>query len=207
MGHLVGVMGDLGTGIFEGGDGGVISADPGVRAEAGPDPGPRGLARRAPYRRFIAADPGGDQMLGALDAAAAAGGRIIGQTHCRGIPVLLSFKTRLPIRCAARVGAGAGPALTEQRRASATRRRASGWSGRPGRATTVVGGASAPGPATRLRGDPSLSRGSAPQPHGHRGGRRRGVHPAEVMIDLALETGFEQLFIQPSLLPDDEAVL
>ena len=37
--------------------------------------------------------------------------------------------------------------------------------------------------------------------------RERGVHPAEAMIDLAVESDFEQLFIQPSLYPQDEAVL
>ena len=37
--------------------------------------------------------------------------------------------------------------------------------------------------------------------------RERGVHPVEAMIDLAVETDFEQLFIQPSLYPQDDAVL
>jgi N-acyl-D-aspartate/D-glutamate deacylase len=36
---------------------------------------------------------------------------------------------------------------------------------------------------------------------------RRGVTPAEAMIDLALETDFAQLFIQPSLYPQAEDVL
>jgi N-acyl-D-amino-acid deacylase len=37
--------------------------------------------------------------------------------------------------------------------------------------------------------------------------RERGVHPAAAMIDLAVESDFEQLFIQPSLYPQDETVL
>ena len=37
--------------------------------------------------------------------------------------------------------------------------------------------------------------------------RRQGVHPAEVMIDLAVASGGDQLFIQPSLYPQDETVL
>jgi N-acyl-D-amino-acid deacylase len=37
--------------------------------------------------------------------------------------------------------------------------------------------------------------------------RIRGGTPADVMIDLALETDFEQLFIQPSLYPQDPEVL
>ena len=35
-------------------------------------------------------------LLDFLDEAAAAGARMIAQTHCRGISVLLSLKTRLP---------------------------------------------------------------------------------------------------------------
>ena len=37
--------------------------------------------------------------------------------------------------------------------------------------------------------------------------RERGVHPAEAMIDLCVESGGDQLFIQPSLYPQDEEVL
>jgi len=37
--------------------------------------------------------------------------------------------------------------------------------------------------------------------------RARGVTPADVMIDLALATDFEQTFIQPSLYPQDPEVL
>ena len=35
----------------------------------------------------------------------------------------------------------------------------------------------------------------------------RGVSPARAMIDLSIESDFEQLFIQPSLYPQDEEVL
>ena len=37
--------------------------------------------------------------------------------------------------------------------------------------------------------------------------RERGVHPAEAMIDLCVESGGDQLFIQPSLYQQDEEVL
>ena len=37
--------------------------------------------------------------------------------------------------------------------------------------------------------------------------RARGAHPAEVMIDLCVASAGEQLFIQPSLYPQDEQVL
>ncbi len=38
-------------------------------------------------------------------------------------------------------------------------------------------------------------------------GRERGVHPAEAMIDLCVASGGDQLFIQPTLYPQDETVL
>jgi N-acyl-D-aspartate/D-glutamate deacylase len=38
-------------------------------------------------------------------------------------------------------------------------------------------------------------------------GRRRGLHPAEAMIDLCVESRGAQLFIQPSRYPQDEEVL
>src|SRR5947207_2535988 len=94
---LVNVMGDLGVGIFE-------------MAGEGPD-NPEGLSKAEiderqrrltvesgiPYTfGLIATDPGGYEALKLIDSAAALGGRMIGQTHCRGISVLMSFETKLP---------------------------------------------------------------------------------------------------------------
>ena len=45
---------------------------------------------------LLATDPGGLDRLAMYDRIAAVGGRMIGQAHCRGINVLLSFLTRLP---------------------------------------------------------------------------------------------------------------
>ena len=44
----------------------------------------------------LVATAGAGHLLDFLDDVAAAGGRAIAQTHCRGISVLLSLKTRLP---------------------------------------------------------------------------------------------------------------
>ena len=50
--------------------------------------------------------------------------------------------------------------------------------------------------------------GLPPNPTHRRGRRARGAsRRCEAMIDLALETDFEQLFIQPSLYPQDPDVL
>ena len=50
-------------------------------------------------------------------------------------------------------------------------------------------------------------RGLPPNPSVAEVARARRVHPAEAMIDLCVESGGDQLFIQPSLYPQDEAVL
>src|SRR6202035_3960414 len=95
--HLVGVMGDLGTGMLEGGAEGVTSDDPVVRERAAERMRSQAVETRVPLTGgLIATNRGGYEMLALIDSIAAAGGRMIGQTHCRGINVLLSFKTRLP---------------------------------------------------------------------------------------------------------------
>ena len=50
-------------------------------------------------------------------------------------------------------------------------------------------------------------RGLPPNPSVADIARARGVHPAEAMIDLSVSSGGGQLFIQPSLYPQDETVL
>lgn len=50
-------------------------------------------------------------------------------------------------------------------------------------------------------------RGLPPNPTVAEVARARGVSPAAAMIDLALESDFEVLFIQPSLYPQNESVL
>src|SRR5579859_538519 len=95
--RLVGVMGDLGTGIFEGGAEGVLSEDPAVRELAAQRMRSLAVETGVPLTGgVIATNPGGYEMLALIDSIASAGGRMIGQTHCRGISVLLGFKTRLP---------------------------------------------------------------------------------------------------------------
>ena len=99
---------------------------------------------------IIATNPGGYEMLDLIDSIAAVGGRMIGQTHCRGINVLLSFPTRLPfdllpewhdVRGAARRTSSCARCAIPAVRERLDRRRR--W-----RATTRAGGASARGPAS-----------------------------------------------------------
>jgi N-acyl-D-aspartate/D-glutamate deacylase len=205
---LVGVLGDLGTGIFETADSAMSDPDPDQRA--------RGLDRvrrlasdtQVPVTFGMVATRGSDYLLDFLDEAAASGGRCIAQTHCRGISVLLSLRTRLPFDL---IGSWAdlrdrplGEQLTvlghpERRRPyvdAAVHADYSGWRG--------VGAQARPPDFEGIR---VYRSGLPPNPSVADVARQRGVHPAEAMIDLCVESGGDQLFIQPSLYQQDEQVL
>ena len=79
---------------------------------------------------IIATDPGRPRDARAHSTASpTAGGRMIGQTHCRGINVLLSFKTRLPFDLLPEWQRGArAPARGAAARAARSRRSARGSS-------------------------------------------------------------------------------
>jgi N-acyl-D-aspartate/D-glutamate deacylase len=149
-----------------------------------------------------------ERLLDFLDEVALTGGRVIAQTHCRGISVLLSLKTRLPFDLLpAWHGLRALP-LSEQLRTlrdpqdrkpfvdAAVHGDYRGWTG--------VGAQARPPDFEGIR---LYERGLPPNPSVADIGRARGVHPAETMIDLCAESGGEALFIQPSLYPQDEEVL
>ena len=67
----------------------------------------------------LVATSGAGHLLDFLDEVADAGGRAVAQTHCRGISVLLSLKTRLPFDLLDAVAGPAGmPALRAAGRSS-----------------------------------------------------------------------------------------
>jgi N-acyl-D-amino-acid deacylase len=206
--ELVGVLGHLGTGIFETADAGMSAPDPEDRA--------RGLDRvralaaetHVPVTFGMVATRGSGYLLDFLDQAAESGGRCIAQTHCRGISVLLSLRTRLPFDLIPAWGELRARSLEAQLAvlSDPDRRRTyveaavgadyGDWKG--------VGAQARPPDFEGIR---VYRQGLPPNPSVADIGRQRGVHPAEAMIDLCVESGGEQLFIQPSLYPQDEEVL
>ena len=94
--QLVGVMGDLGSGIFEGADAGMSSPDPDERRQSLGRMRALAAETQVPLTFGLVATKESGYLLDFLDEAAASGARVIAQTHCRGISVLLSLKTRLP---------------------------------------------------------------------------------------------------------------
>jgi N-acyl-D-amino-acid deacylase len=205
---LVGVMGSMGAGIFETADSGMSDPDP-DRRRHGLDR-IRDLAARTqvPVTFGLVATKGSGYLLDFLDDAAASGARCIAQTHCRGISVLLSLKTRLPFDLIPEWAELRTLDTDEQLRilADPERRRpyveaavgadSTGWRG--------VGAQARPPDFEGIR---VYLHGLPPNPSVADIGRQRGVHPAEAMIDLCVGSRGDQLFIQPSLYPQDETIL
>jgi N-acyl-D-aspartate/D-glutamate deacylase len=207
--RLVATMGDLGAGIFETADGGMLAPDADEREGSLTRHRELAAQTQVPITFGFVATAQAGRLLDFLDEAAAEGGRFIAQTHCRGISVLLSFKTRVPFDLLPAWSSFRALPEAEQLRVLRTdpaeRERLidagrnadySGWSG--------VGAQARPPDFEGIR---VYERGLPPNPSVAELARARGVHPVEVMVDLAVASDFEQLFIQPSLYPQDEGVL
>lgn len=205
---LVGVMSARGCGIFEGVDGGMLAPDPEVRARTLGRFKALAAETGVPLTFGLVATRDAGHLLNFLDDVAAAGGRAIGQTHCRGISVLLSLKTRLPFDLieswqglrarpvSEQVRVLRDPDLRQPYVDAAVAADYGPWKG--------LGAQARPPDFEGIR---IYRQGLPPNPTLADEGRRRGVHPAEVMIDLCAASNGDQLFIQPSLYPQDEEML
>ena len=149
-----------------------------------------------------------DYLIDFLDDAAERGARMIAQTHCRGISVLLSLKTRLPFDLLPEWAELRGTSVDEQLSVLSDTDRRGPFVDAAVHADygayTGVGAQARPPDFDGIR---VYLRGLPPNPTVAEVALERGVHPAEAMIDLCVESGGDQLFIQPSLYPQDETVL
>jgi N-acyl-D-aspartate/D-glutamate deacylase len=206
---LAGALARAGHGLMEGGTENILSADPEVANAAWRQIRHVTVELGVPVTAgVIATAAGGRRMLEQIDALAAEGGRMIGQSHCRGIHVLLSFETRLPFDVLPEWRGLRAEPLEVQKRALASldlRDRLaqaamqgdySAWRG--------IGAMPREPDYDGLR---VYERGLPPNPTVRAVADARGVSPARAMIDLAVESDFGVLFIQPSLYPQDEEVL
>jgi N-acyl-D-amino-acid deacylase len=205
---LVGVMGTLGSGIFEGADGAMSSPDPEARALALGRMQTLAAESRVPITFGLVATRGAGHLLDFLDEAAAAGGRVIAQTHCRGISVLLSLKTKLPFDLIDAWHDLRMRPLGEQLQILGHAEQGAPYVDAAihadyGRWTGV--GAQARPPD--FEGIKVYQHGLPPNPSVADVARQRGVHPAQAMIELCVESEGRQLFIQPSRYPQDEDML
>jgi N-acyl-D-amino-acid deacylase len=206
--QLVSLMGDLGAGIFEGADGGMSATDPEERELSLQRMMHLAADTQVPMTFGLVATRAAGHLLDFLDDAAAVGGRVIAQTHCRGISVLLSLKTKLPfdlipsweplrsLPVEEQVAVLGDPDRGRAFIDAAIDHDYTGWSG--------VGAQARPPDFEGIR---VYENGLPPNPSVADVARARGIHPAEAMIQLCVESAGSQLFIQPSRYPQDEEVL
>ena len=210
--RLVGVMGEMGAGIFE------LAGEAVGRTAADLD----GLREYHARLRDLAVESGRPitwglfsrreapdiwrKYLDVLEETAAAGGRMFAQVHSRALTVVLSFETNLPFdRLPVWQDLRALP-LAEQRtrlrdpelrrrlvEAARERdeRRAIGAEARPAAYEWIFVMDTAEGP---YRSVAEVA-------------RERGVDPVEALIDLALEKDLERFFLQPIANEDQDHAL
>jgi len=209
--RLVGAMGEMNAGIFE-------LAGEGVD-RAPDDPGLRGYQVRL---RDLAVETGRPITFGVfsrraaphvwrsymalLDETAAAGGRMFAQVHTRWLSALLSFRTQLPFdHLPVWKDVRARP-LDEQRRAlrdpDVRRRLVEAAGGRPDR--RAVGAEARPADYDWIFVFDTVE---GPHRTVAAVARERGTHPAETMIDLALDRDLDLFFLQPIANEDQDAAL
>jgi N-acyl-D-amino-acid deacylase len=188
--HLVGVMGELGVGIFQ------LVEDPPDDAERDArDARLIDLAVDSGVPFAIGATGSSTRSLDLIDATAAAGGRMFGLTHCRGIGTMSSFKTQLPFDSLPdwkAVRALPAEELRHALRDPEVRSRLV-WAAHNGPYGRAIGGEARKPDFERMQ---VLARPLPPHVTVAEMARSRGVDPVELMIDLALETDFEQFFVQ-----------
>jgi N-acyl-D-amino-acid deacylase len=195
---LVEVMGDEGAGMFQ------FVQDPPPRGEH---------EENHRWLRDLAVATGvpfvvgamGPQVLPRIDDIAAAGGRIFGVTHPRGIGTLSSFRSQLPFDQLPEWQAFRALAEAEQKRMLQDRktRKRLVWAANNAIYGERFGGEARPPDFDLMR---VLDAPVPPNPTVNELAAARGVDPVELMIDLSLEHDFNLFFAQPMVPFDHEAV-
>ena len=196
MSQLVCLMGKTGHGIFEySRERDARSKDPAVRKSVNDKLLDLAVKSGVPITFGLPAGSHGTQdALNLLDATAERGGRMFGQTHTRGISHVLSFKGRLQFDDFPEWKKVRSLSIEEQRKAfkdpqarkrlledtrTGTYRTGGGEPRKPQYENMYV-------MRSAVSGNPTVGQLAA----------QRNMDPVEVMMDLALESDFNQLFMQ-----------
>ena len=194
--QLVCVMGSTGRGIFEyARERESRSPDREVRKAVNDRLLDLAVKSGAPITFGVPAGSAGTQdTLDLLDATAEAGGRMFGQTHTRGISHILSFKGRLQFDDFPEWAQIRALPFDEQRKAFSDpeRRKRLIEATRTGVYRTGGGEPRKPTYDKMYVVHSAVS----PNPTVAELAAKRNVDPVDVMLDLALETDFNQLFMQ-----------
>ena len=205
---LVDTMAEAGTGIFEFTDSGMNTQDPDERAEALQRLRTLAATSGVPVTFGFMATKGADHLLDFLDDTAHAGGRAYAQTHCRGISVLLSLRTKLPFDLLDSWKPLREKSIDEQLRILRDPELRQPYVDAAVNADyatfTGIGAAARPPDFEGIR---VYLNGLPPNPSVADVAREQGLHPAEAMINLCVASDGYQVFQQPSLFQQDEATL
>ena len=200
---LVGAMGKAGGGIFELSKE-RIGSDPKVRREFYDRLKALAVESGVPITFGLLATDAWKEQLDLLDETGEAGGHMYGQSHSRGLTVLMSFRTQLPFDSLVEWQEVRSKPLAEQQRllsdpAVRSRLVHAAHHGQYGRAV----GAEARKPdwkEVRVRSGPF-----PPYPLVADVAAERGMDPVELMIDLALKSDMKQFFLQAAVAGQEQA--
>jgi len=198
--YLVEAMGRVGAGIFQ-----LVEDPPDVDERVERDKRLIRLAVDSGIPFAIGATGSSTRALELIDAAGAAGGRIFGLTHCRGIGTMSSFRSQLPFDSLPEWHEIRSLPLDELRVALSQPevRKRLVWSAHHETYPVALGGQARKPDFERMQ---IMARPVPPHLTVAEAARIRGVDPVELMIDLALETNFDQFFVQTNAPFDHEGV-
>ncbi|OGA52566.1 MAG: hypothetical protein A3G24_10070 [Betaproteobacteria bacterium RIFCSPLOWO2_12_FULL_62_13] len=196
LSQLVCVMGTTGRGIFEySRERESRSPDPNVRKAVNDRLRDLAVKSGVPITFGIPGGSHGTQdNLALLDSTAAAGGRMFGQTHTRGISHVLSFKGRLQFDDFPEWAHIRALPIEEQRKVFSNPEQRKRLVAATKNGVYRTGGGEPRKPTyenmyvmySAVSRNPTVAELAA----------RRNLDPVEVMMDLALESNFNQLFMQ-----------
>ena len=196
LSQLVCVMGKTGRGIFEySREREARSPDPAVRKAVNDRLLDLAVKSRVPITFGLPGGSAGTQdNLALLDRTDEAGGRMFGQTHTRGISHVLSFKSRLQFDDFPEWAQIRALPFEEQRMAFSDPKQRKHLVDATKNGAYRTGGGEPRKPTyenmyvmrSAVSRNPSVAELAA----------QRNVNPVEVMMDLALESDFNQLFMQ-----------
>ena len=197
---LVRTMGLLGVGTFQ-----MVEDPPTPERRAERDAELVALAAESGVPFLIGATGSSTRPLELIEATLAAGGRMTGMAHPRGIGTMSSFRSQLPFDAIpewAEVRAKGDDAFFAALRDPAHRERLIA-AARDATFAATFGGEARPPDYERMR---VLDSPVPPNPTVAEVAAARGVHPVEAMIDLAIESDFEVFFVQTLAPFDHDAV-
>ena len=198
--QLVGVLGDLGAGTFQ-----FVEDPPAPHLREARNAELITLAAETGVPFAVGATSNAGRILPFLDDAAAAGARIFGLSHCRGIGTMSSLRTQLPFDRLPEWRPLRSLPLVEQRRRLADPDLVARLAGiaLAGPYPNAYGGEARPPDFDRMQ---VLEHPVPPNPTVAEAATARGLDPVTYMIQRSLETELDVFFVQTNSPFDHEDI-